>query len=129
MHNNENVIAFSATISGLVGVFRSLKHEHDLSGAAFLGQAVQKLPLNTKETWSMHTVKKDWSRSTLLDFNDWLDDKAEAHERTKVSTTKPKSEDSTQSVTRTRTGAKLFAAAKALAYLQTEPEPCLTECN
>ena len=44
MHNSENVIAFSATISALVGVFRSLKYEHDLSSAALLGQAVQKLP-------------------------------------------------------------------------------------
>ena len=111
MHNSENVIAFSATISAMVGVFRLLKYEHDLSSAALLGQAVQKLPPNMKEAWSMHTVKKDWSRPTLLDFNDLLKDKAEAHERMKVSTTKPKSEDSTQSVTRTKTGAKVFAAA------------------
>ena len=99
MHTSENVIAFSATISAMVGVFRSLKYEHDLSSAALLGQAVQKLPPNMKEAWSMHTVKKDWSRPTLFDFNEWLKDKAEAHERMKVSTTKPKSEDSTQSVT------------------------------
>ena len=44
MHNSENVIAFSATISALVGVFRSLKYEHDLSSTALLGQAVQKHP-------------------------------------------------------------------------------------
>ena len=111
MHNSDNVIAFSATISALVGVFRSLKYDHDLSSAALLGQAVQKLPPNMKEAWSMHTVKKDWSRPTLLDFNDWLKDKAEAHERMKVSTTKPKNDESAQSVTRTKTGAKVFASA------------------
>ena len=115
MHNSENVIAFSATISALVGVFRSLKFEHDLSSAALLGQAVQKLPPNMKEAWSMHTVKKDWSRPTLLDFNEWLKDKAEAHERMKVSITKPKNDESAQSVTRTKTGAKVFAAASSSA--------------
>ena len=36
MHNSDNVIAFSATISAMVGVFRSLKYEHDLSNAALL---------------------------------------------------------------------------------------------
>ena len=74
MHNSDNVIAFSATISAMVGVFRSLKYEHDLSSAALLGQAVQKFPPNMKEAWSLHTVKKDWTRPTLLDFNDWLKD-------------------------------------------------------
>ena len=128
MHNSENVIAFSATISALVGVFRSLKYEHDLSSAALLGQAVQKLPPNMKEAWSMHTVKKDWSRPTLLDFNDWLKVKAEAHERMKVSTTKPKSEDSTQSVTRTKTGAEVFASA-ATSASSNGNGTSLTECN
>ena len=32
-HNSENVIAFSPTISAMVGVFRSLEYEHDLSSA------------------------------------------------------------------------------------------------
>ena len=113
MHNSENVIAFSATISAMVGVFRSLKYEHDLSSAALLGQAVQKLPPNMKEAWSMHTVKKDWSRPTLLNFNNWLKDRAEAHERMKISTTKPKNDESAQSVTGTKTGAKVFAASSS----------------
>ena len=56
MQNSDNVIAFSATISAIVGVFRSLKYEHVLSKAALLGQAVQKLPPNMKEAWSLHTV-------------------------------------------------------------------------
>ena len=49
MHNSENVIAFSATFSAMVGVFRSLKYEHDLSSAALLGHAVQKHPPNMME--------------------------------------------------------------------------------
>ena len=115
MHNSENVIAFSATISAMVGVFRSLKYEHYLSSAAILGQAVQELPPNMKESWSMHTVKKDWSQPTLLDINEWLKDKAEAYERMKVSTTKPKNVESAQSVTRTKTGANVFASDSSIA--------------
>ena len=41
MHESDSVIAFCAPISAMVGVFRSLKYEHDLSSAAFLGQAVK----------------------------------------------------------------------------------------
>ena len=111
MHNSDNVIAFSATISSMVGVFRSLKYEHDLSSAALLGQSVQKLPPNMKEAWSLHTVKKDWSRPTLLDFNDWLKEKAEAHERMKMSSAKPKADESAPTVTRTKTGAKVSSSA------------------
>ena len=131
MHNSENVIAFSATISAMVGVFRSLKYEHDLSSAALLGQAVQKLPPNMKEAWSMHTVKKDWSRPTLLNFNEWLKDKAEAHERMKISTTKPKNDESAQSVTRTKTCAKLFAASSSSTSLKesrTKPNQVQLNC-
>ena len=45
MHNSENVIAFSATISAMVGVFRLLEYEHDWSSAASSGQDVQKFLL------------------------------------------------------------------------------------
>ena len=132
MHNSENVIAFSATISAMVGVFRSLKYEHDLSSAALLGQAVQKLPPNMREAWSMHTVKKDWSQPTLLDFNESLKDKAEAHERMKISTTKPKSDESAQSVTRTKAGVKVFAASSSNASSKesrTKPNQVQLNCN
>ena len=115
MHNSENVVAFSATISALGGVFRSLEYEYDLSSAPPLGQAVQKVPLNMNEDWSMHTVKKSWGQPTLLDFNDCLKDKAEAHERMKVPTTKPKNDESAQSVTRKKTGAKVVASATSSA--------------
>ena len=115
MHNSENVIAFLTTIFAMVGVFRSLKYEHELSNAAFLGQAVQKPPPNMKEAWSLHEVKNDWTRATRLDFNDWLKDKAEAHERTKVSSAKPKADESAFTVTRIKTGAKVFDAVSSSA--------------
>ena len=62
-----------------------------------------------KEAWSLHTVKKDWTRTILLDFNDW----ERAHERTKGSSAKPKVDESASTVTRTKTGAKAFAAASS----------------
>ena len=88
MHNNENIISYSETISAVVGVFRSLPYVQNLTSAALLGQAVQKLPPNLMESLGMHTVKNKWSRRTLLEFNDWVQEKAEAHERMKVTSTK-----------------------------------------
>ena len=65
-----------------------------------------------KEAWSTHTVKRDLSRPTLIDFNDWLKDKAEAHERMKASSGKPKIEETpTNNVTKTKTNSKVFAAS------------------
>ena len=110
MHNSESIISYSATICSLVGVFRSLNYLQDLSSASLLGQAVQKLPPNMKEAWSMHTVKRTLDRPTLIDFNDWLKDKAEAHERMKSASTKPKTEDSTTTATKTKTVSKVFAS-------------------
>ena len=59
MHNSECVISCSATISALIGVFRSLHYYQDLSTALLLCQATENLPPNSKEVWSMHTVKKN----------------------------------------------------------------------
>ena len=48
MHNNDNIINYSAAISSLVGVFKSLSYDADLKSASLLNQAVQKLPPNMK---------------------------------------------------------------------------------
>ena len=49
MHNSDSIISYSATVSSLVGVFRYLNYNQNLSSASLLGQAVQKLPPNMKE--------------------------------------------------------------------------------
>ena len=72
MHNSDRIISFATVVSSLVGVFRSLSYDTDLCSSFLLNQAVQKLPPKLKESWSMHTVKKEWLRPTKLDFNDWL---------------------------------------------------------
>ena len=111
LHNSESIISYSATVSSLVGVFRLLNYNQDLSSASLLGQAVQKLPPNMKEAWLIHTVKHSVDRPTLIDFNEWLKDKAEAHERIKAASGKPKSDENLQpSVNKTKTTSKVFAA-------------------
>ena len=110
MHNSDNIINYSAAISSLVGVFKSLSYDADLKSASLLNQAVQKLPPNMKESWSLFTVKKHWVKPTLLDFNHWLKEKAEAHDLMKQSATKAKPEENITSVTKTKTASKVFAS-------------------
>ena len=110
-HNSDNIISYSATVSSLVGVFRSFNYLQDLSSASLMNQAVQKLPPNLKEAWSMNTVKRNLDRPTLIHFNDWLKEKAEAHERMKATSSKPRTEEvPANTVTKTKTGTKVFAA-------------------
>ena len=81
MHKSENVISFSSALSGLLAIFKSLPFNDDLRSVNLLNQALSKLPPNLKEAWSMHTVRHNWQRSTLLDFKNWLKEKFEGHER------------------------------------------------
>ena len=71
IHNSESIINYACAISSLIAVFQSLKYDADLFSSALLNQAVQKLPPNLKESWSLHTVKKGWLRPSFLDFNFW----------------------------------------------------------
>ena len=125
MHNSESIISYSATVSSLVGVFRSLNYVQDLSSATLLGQAVQKLPPNMKEAWSMHTVKRSLDRPTLIDFNDWLKDKAEAHERMKTASGKIKGDENVpNTATKTKTTSKVFAATTSTNHGKAKTETC-----
>ena len=59
----------------------------------------------------MNTVKQNLDRPTLIHFNDWLKEKAEAHERMKAASSKPRSEEvPVTTVTKTKIGTKVFAA-------------------
>ena len=75
MRNLENVISFFSARSGPVAVFKPLSFNDDLKSVNLLSQAVSKLPPNLMESWSMHTVSHNWQRSTLLDFNNSLNEK------------------------------------------------------
>ena len=105
MHNSDNIINYSAAISSLVGVFKSLSYDADLKSASLLNHAVQKLPPQMKESWSLFTVKKHWVKPTTIG----LRKKAEALALMKQSATKARPEDNSTSVTKTKTASKLFA--------------------
>ena len=62
------------------------------------------------ESWSLYTVKKHWFKPTFLDFNDWLKEKAEAHDLMKQCATKARPEDNSTSVNKTKTASKVFAS-------------------
>ena len=91
---------------GLVGVCKSLSYDADLKSTSLLNTAVQKLPPNLKESWSLFTVKKHWVKPTLLDFNDWLKEKAEAHDLMKQTSSKLRTEDNTNSVVKTKVASR-----------------------
>ena len=91
-------------------IFKSLSYDADLKSASLLKQVVHNLPPNMKESWLLFTVKKHWVKPTLLDFNDWLKEKAEAHNLMKQSKTKTRPEDNNTSVTKTKTASGKLAS-------------------
>ena len=97
--------------------------------ASLLGQAVQKLPPNMKEAWSMHTVKRSLDRPTSIDFNDWLKDKAEAHERMKTASGNVKGDKNVpNTATKTKKTSKVFAATASTNQVKSKPENIPTIC-
>ena len=120
MHNSENVIGFSSASSGLVAVFKSLPFNDDLKSVNLLNQA----PPNLKEAWSMQTVRRQWHRPTLLDFNEWLKEKSEGHERLKTINSKSKSEESVKQ----KIGTKVFAS-NANVSKKTKEKPKYPPCS
>ena len=124
MHNSENVMGFSSTISGLVAVFESLSFNDDLKSVNLLNQTVSKLPPNLKEAWSMQTVRRQCHRPTLLDFNEWLKEKAEGHERLKTINSKVKSEEPVKQ----KVGTKVFAC-NAKVSDKTNEKPKFPPCS
>ena len=96
MHNSESIISFASCISSLVAVLKSLGYEYDLKSTSVLNQVISKLPPNMKESRSLHSVKKCWRQPIVLDFNDWLRDKAEAHELMRVSQNKSRPEETSK---------------------------------
>ena len=92
-------------------VFRSLNYYNNSSSASLLNQVIQKPPLNLKAR-STHTVRRNSNKPTLIDFNEWLKEKAEGHERMKMSIGKNNSDGTcTSNAIRTKPGTKVFASA------------------
>ena len=68
------------------------------------------MPPNKKDSWSLHSVERCWIQPTVLDFDDWLSDKAEAHEFTGVSQTNSRPEE-TSKIGFHKPATNFFAAA------------------
>ena len=124
MHNSETVISFSSPISGLAAVFKSLSFNDDLKSVNLLNQAVSKLSPNLMEAWSMQTVRQKWHRPTLLDFNEWLKEKAEGHERLKTINSKVRSEEPVKQ----KVGTKVFASMAKVSD-KTKEKPKFPQCS
>ena len=133
MHISDNIINYSGCISSLIGVFESLSYDSDLKSAALLNTAVQNVPLNLKESWLLFRVKKPCVKPTLLDFNDWLKEKAEAHNLMKNTTTKAGTEVTNNSVARTIVASKASAAntqhKSNLKPQQSSPSTSIPSCT
>ena len=93
MHSSENVFSFSCAVSRLVALFQLMSSHDDLKSVTLLNQAVGKLPTKSKQAWSTHTVRRNWQRPSLLDFNKYLKDKVEGHEKLHVNGSRPKMEE------------------------------------
>ena len=107
MHNSDSIITYSATVSLLVDVFRSLIYNRDLSSAS---QLSQKFPPNMKEAWSMHTVKHNLDQLTLVDLKYCLKVNARAHGTAKTISRKTKIDENTRcGVTKPKTTSKILA--------------------
>ena len=68
IHNSENIISFSMTISSLAAAFRSLDYEEDLKSVSLINQALSKIPPNMSESWSLFAVKRNWPRPNIIDL-------------------------------------------------------------
>ena len=123
MHSSDSIINFASMIASIVGVFKSLHYNADLESATLLDKAIEKLPPNMKESWSFHTVKRSLYAPSLIDFNHWLEDKAEVHERMRPSSNYNRNQDNS---VRTKTNVKMFAAnSQAKFDANIQYSPCL----
>ena len=100
-------------------VFKSLSIGPDHKKAYFLKTAAQKLTPHMKESLWLFIVKKQWTRPTLLDFNDQLKEKDEAHNLAKT-WSKARTEDITNSVAKTKVASKTSAAHMKIGTLRNQ---------
>ena len=88
-----------------------------------------------EEAWFMHTINKNCDPSIILEFNDWLKVRAAEHERMKLSSGKPKTENSIPSaiLTKTKSGTEIFTSTDSTSQTQSigikaenPPDICIT---
>ena len=127
---SDSIISFASTISNLVGVFKSLSYNQDLEGVALLNQALGKLQPNFKQSWAHHTVKSSLYQPPLLQFNDWLAEKAVAHEQMQAYTTKNRNQENQTNAGPSKTVTKNLPCTSKLSDKKPNQQypPCVV-CN
>ena len=112
------------------GVFKSLSYTQNLEGLALLNQALDNLPPNIKESWALHTLKRSLYQPSLLHFNDWLAEKAEAHERKRANTPKNQNQKNQASAGPSKTVGKFLSSNSKVSDKKPHQQypPCVI-CN
>ena len=81
--NLSSLIEFADTVSTFVIILQQFEYSKDLFSSSNLGIAVSKLPLDTKRRWFafIEDPTKARRRPNLVEFNNWLQEEAQVHER------------------------------------------------
>ena len=79
-----------------------------------LSHALGKLPPNMKESCAIHTVERSLKQPPLLHFNDWLPEKAEAHERMQANAPKNRNQENQASAGPSKTVTKKLSSKSKL---------------
>ena len=75
------IVSFSTFINTITRTLQELKFEADLNSTTILKHATDKLPYSEEFKWNQFVLRRRIQQPTLEDFNQWIKEKAEAHER------------------------------------------------
>ena len=77
------LVEFADTVSSFVNILQQFGYSNDLFSSSNLDIAVSKLPLDTKRRWFafIETPGKAFKAPNLIEFNSWLQEEAQVHER------------------------------------------------
>ena len=81
MSYSESMVSYSATTSVLVRVLRSVHYHQDFSSASILGPSDTEAATKFERSLVFVYGEKQLELSDIIEFNNWLKEKAEAHER------------------------------------------------
>ena len=75
------IVNFSTFINTMTRTLRELNFEADLNSTTILKHATNKLPDSEEFKWNQFVLRRRIQQPTLADFNEWIKEIAEAHER------------------------------------------------
>ena len=75
------IVNFSFFINTMTRTLQELNFEADLNSTTILKHATDKLPYSKEFKWNQFVLRRRIQQPTLADFNQWIKEIAEAHER------------------------------------------------